>query len=353
MPINVTGTTDTSNAMSAQPAANKVVVVVGVGGTTPSADINTIFNVIGTSDAASKWGADADAVSMVDMLIKNGATNIKGIRVGAATPPATPAEYDAALDVLLSDSSIRIIVLDTSDATIQAEAVNHLALAEAEDMYRYFVPAIPADLTLATIATLAGTFDNKRVILPGLYTVDDGNNVSDGILIASAVAGVLSCETKDPALPLNSVQLKGFGGVKEVYKKAEYDALVVAGVTPIAKDVDGTPYIYRCVTTYTTDAIWTEQTTVMIADEVLKTNIDSIKSKYKRTKNVVRILDAYRTTIIANLQRFNDLEIIENFDKKTVIVRKSTTDPYGAEIEYTFDVVTPLYNVTITQSMII
>ena len=79
--------------------------------------------------------------------------------------------------------------------------------------------------------------------------------------------------------------------------------------------------------------------------------ITTLQATYKRTKNTARILDAIRTTVIGILEAKEGLEIIENFDKNTVSVIQDPNDIYGALVDYEFDVVTPLYTITITQHM--
>ena len=95
----------------------------------------------------------------------------------------------------------------------------------------------------------------------------------------------------------------------------------------------------------------TTGTTRMIADNVLESVETRLRAKFKRTKNVTRILASIRTEVIDVLTEKNGLEIIENFDPATVSVIKDPTDTYGALVDYEFDVVTPLYTITITQHM--
>ena len=111
------------------------------------------------------------------------------------------------------------------------------------------------------------------------------------------------------------------------------------------------PTIHRLVTSYTTDVIWQEGTTRFIADTVLETIENTLRANYKRTKNVTRILDSIKTTVKGILENFEALEIIENFDPSTLTVVKDPSDIYGALVDYEFDVVTPLYTITINQHM--
>ena len=157
-------------------------------------------------------------------------------------------------------------------------------------------------------------------------------------------------ETSDPALPMNGVNIKGFSGVGILMLSAEMDALVKAGVTPIY-DEDMTPAIWRLVTSAQNDQVWQEGSTRFIADYVLESVENMLRKNYKRTKNVTRVLNAIRDDVKLTLQTLNELEIIENFDESTVTVSKDPADRYGALIDYEFDVVTPLYTITINQHL--
>ena len=76
-----------------------------------------------------------------------------------------------------------------------------------------------------------------------------------------------------------------------------------------------------------------------------------LRSKYKRTKNVSRILESIRSDIRIELEKLNSLEIIENFDPNTITVSNDPNDMHGALVDYEFDVITPLYTITINQHM--
>ena len=78
-----------------------------------------------------------------------------------------------------------------------------------------------------------------------------------------------------------------------------------------------------------------------------------LRANYKRTKNVTRILDAIKTDVKTVLETLEGLEIIENFDPATLTVVKDPRDTYGALVDYEFDVVTPLYTITIKQHLVL
>jgi len=356
MPNKVHGITDASQATLGLGLSSKTVCVVGCKDDVVTTDAKKIFDIMSITDAETKFGATAKAVSLVSILFKNGVSSIKGIIPDKVVDPATKATvYDDAFAELLRDPNIGIIILDDIDPTITAKLSAHLDLAESQDIFRYAVVGADTDDN-TSLATVASTLNNKRIFVPGPLFLDTVGAPLTGIHGAAGLASAIATQTSDPALPLNGVPISGFGGLNRVLLDTEKDALANAGITPVY--VDGnSPVIYRLVTTYTkdgsgkNDVTWQEGTTVFISDNVLASCEAMIKSRYKRTKCVARILKAIRTDIIAVLQAKDGLEIIENFDPNTVTVVKDPNDMYGALIDYEYDVVTPLYTVTIRQHM--
>ena len=191
--------------------------------------------------------------------------------------------------------------------------------------------------------------------MPFPHFIDSSNTAYAGIYGAAGLASLIMTETSDPALPMNGVEFTGFSGTNMTLLKADKDTLEKGGITAIVGN--STPAVWRLVTTRTKDSntaediIWHEGSTLFIADNVLETMISTLQATYKRTKNTTRILDSIKTTVIDILEEKEGLEIIENFDKNTVSVVQDPEDIYGALVDYEFDVVTPLYTITITQHM--
>lgn len=352
MANRITGSTDTTGAISVRPKTVKSLLIVCKSTITTSdkATPNQIYTVNGTADAAKKFG---DTVSqLVKILINNGADNIKCMAVGG---DGDAEAYESAFDASLADNSIKCIILDTTTSEIITTLKNHLIKAENEDIFRYGVIGITATTVDAAVTEIA-TVNEKRIFAPFPHFVDVSNNALSGIYGAAGLAALIMTETSDPAMPMNSVEIIGFGGTTMPLLKADKTTLEQGGITGIVGS-NGTPIVWRLVTTRTKDGdgkadpIWHEGTTLFIADDILETMITTLQSTYKRTKNTTRILDAIRTTVIGVLEVKEGLEIIENFDKNTVSVIQDPEDVYGALVDYEFDVVTPLYTITITQHM--
>lgn len=349
MANRITGATDTTGAISVRPkSAKSLLLVCKSTATTGAAVPNTIYTITGTADANAKFGETA--AKLVKILINNGVDNIKCIAVSGDGASA----YEAALDKSMADTTIKTIILDVTTSEIVATLKAHLAKAENEDMFRYGVVGLIAT-TIDTAVTEANSINDKRIFTPFPHLVDVENNVLSGIYAAAGLAALIMTETSDPALPMNGVEFIGFGGTSLPLLKTNRTTLEQGGITAITSN--GTPTVWRLVTTRTKDGndepdpIWHEGTTVFIADDVLETVITTLQATYKRTKNTARILDAIRTTVIGILEAKEGLEIIEKFDKNTVSVIADPEDVYGALVDYEFDVVTPLYTITITQHM--
>jgi hypothetical protein len=353
MANKVTGKTDVTGALSTAPIAPKSLVIVGVAGEkqTANKEANTIFSISGTNDAIAAFG-EGVASKMVRVLVTNGVNNIKGVIASSADT------LGDALEATLADKTIKVVLcLDNVTATISA-VKDHLAMAENNDMFRYSVFAPSAENTAdqTKLITFAKTVSDNRIFVPGISLFEgDGTTVADPQMVAAGLASAIMTEADDPALPMNGVTIAGFGGVSRVMLGAEMNALVNAGVTPIYPE--GTnPAIYRLVTSAvkedgTADPVWQEGTTRFIADYVLESNSELLRANYKRTKNVARILDSIKGDLQINMEKMVAAEIIENWDASTLTVVKNPEDNYGALVDYEFDVVTPLYTITINQHL--
>lgn len=350
MANKVTGNTDTTGALSIAPSMPKSVLVIGkVSGTaSKSTPPNTVFSMTGTSDAESRFGNTSILVKAIKVLVQNGVDNIFGVIVNADAETESIGYADA-LNASLGETSVKVIVADNYSDVVIDEVKTHLAMAEDEDMFRYFVVANEKDDRDEIIQYAKEKLNDSRIFYVGHKFVDaTGSDVSP-VLVAAGIAGAIMSETDDPALPMNGVTINGIGSVGCTVLESERNMLANNGVIAIYND--GSPTIHRLVTSYTTDKIWQEGTTRFIADYVLENVENTLRSNYKRTKNVVRILDSIRTTVKGLLENFDALEIIENFDDSTLTVVKDPADNYGALVDYEFDVVTPLYTITINQHM--
>lgn len=354
MANKVTGKTDTSGALSVAPSLMKSVMVVGQTNGKPGKEIepNKVFPISSTSDAKDIYGEDSIIAKMVRVLITNGVDNMYGVVVETSEDGNTEELYDAALTASIAEQTVKVILFDSNANEVISACKTHLALCENEDMFRYAVFAPDNDKTSQMELTeFAEKINNNRIFVPGPSFVDSSAELVDGRLASAGIGALIMTETDDPALPMNGVQVRGFGGVNRAVLYSEREILANKGVTALFTEGNA-PTIHRLVTT-STDKVWQEGTTRFIADYVLETIETTLRQNYKRTKNVARVLgdEGIRGTVKTLLQDFDDREIIENFDETTLTVVKDPADAYGALIDYEFDVVTPLYTITINQHM--
>lgn len=349
MANKVTGRTDTSGALSTAPVAPKSIIIVSTAGSDKTADHadKTIFSITGTNDAVAAFGATSIASKVVRVLISNGVNNIKGIIV----PSTGESALADTLDATMSDKTIKMIICLKNDTATVSAVKDHLILAENNDRFRYsvFAPSTSDTADQTKLTAFAKTVDSDRIFIPG-PALTIGAEAADPQVIAAGLAAVIMTETDDPALPMNSVNIAGFSGMSRVMLDTEMRALANAGVTPLYPN-GSNPAVYRLVTSAIDDKVWQEGTTRFIADYVLESNQEMLRANYRRTKNVARILEAIRSDIKINMEKMEAMEIIENWDPATLTVVKDPEDIYGALVDYEFDVVTPLYTITINQHM--
>ena len=352
MANKVTGSTDTSGALTTAPSILKSILVVGTKkeGSTTEVKENTIFGITGTADARAVFGGNEVVEKIVKVFIQNGANYINGMILGSSETAMADA-----LEASMSDKSIKVIITEDNDTTTIAALKDHLTLCEKNDMFRYGViaPTEEASATQTTLVAFAKTVDSDRIFIPSTLPTLNGA-VVDPQVAAAGLGALIMTETDDPALPMNGVSMAGYSGLVRTMLETEMKILANNGVTPLY--LEGTaPTVYRLVTSCVTDesnhTIWQEGTTRFIADYVLENNENMLRANYKRTKNVTRILKAIRGDIKINMEKFEAAEIIENWDESTLTVVKDPKDQYGALVDYEFDVVTPLYTITIKQHM--
>ena len=352
MANKVTGSTDTSGALTTAPSIMKSILVVGTKKENSTTEIkeNTIFGITGTADAKAAFGDNAVVEKIVKVFIQNGADYINGMILGSSETAMADA-----LEASMADKSIKVIIPEGNDTKTIAALKDHLALCEKNDMFRYGViaPTEEASATQTTLIAYGKTVDSDRIFIPSTLPTLNGA-VVDPQVAAAGLGALIMTETDDPALPMNGVSMAGYSGLSRTMLETEMKILANNGITPLY--LEGTaPTVYRLVTSCVTDEsdhkVWQEGTTRFIADYVLENNENMLRANYKRTKNVTRILKAIRGDVKINMEKFEAAEIIENWDESTLTVVKDPGDQYGALVDYEFDVVTPLYTITIRQHM--
>ena len=351
MANKVTGRTDTSGALTTAPVTPKSLIIIDKvsGEQTADKEEKVIFSITGSKDAADAFGANSLASKMVKILITNGVDNIKGIIV----PSTGETALADTLEATLVDKSIKVVLCCDNETTSISAVKDHLTMAEENDMFRYsvFAPTEEDTKSQDKLIAFAKTVNDDRIFIPSSAFLGNDGNVVEPQITATGLASAIMTETDDPALPMNGVEIRGFSGVSRVMLETEMKALAEAGITAFYTE-GSSPIVYRLVTSdVDTSKIWQEGTTRFIADYVLESNEALLRANYKRTKNVVRVLNAIKDDVKLNMEKIAAAEIIENWDEATLTVVQDPADKYGALVDYEFDVVTPLYTITINQHM--
>ena len=122
------------------------------------------------------------------------------------------------------------------------------------------------------------------------------------------------------------------------------------GVTPL-ENVSGVVSVVRGVTTRTKtgeaeDATWLELTTIRIVDDVIPTIRNSLRAKFRRTKNTEQTRGAIRSQVVLELENKLAREIITGYDQVTV--EADTENPTVCLVDFTFTVAHGLNQIWLT-----
>jgi len=353
MPNKIIGSSEIVSGVIQPSPGIKRVYIIGAKGTAGSMTDLQSELTISKDDAEAKIGTGTTIPDLVEAVINNGGREIYLTTIDTVEVELDD-KYNAALDLISNDDARQsIIILDiAAEATVTVAIKAWLSLMETANRHRYYIPGIVAgDDTIPEHKTAALAFADKRIIYPGTTTLEAGGGDTSGTIQAARFAGIFASETADPALPLNSVVVQGPIGLKDVITTVVADDLVDNQVTAMIAN-GGNIEIYRTVTT-STDANYEAFTTVLTEDYTLDRVLTRLKTDFKRNKKSDRILNAIRDSVIDELLTVESLEIIEDFDQDSVVVRADPQDSFGALVDYAINIVTPLYTLTVKQNLTI
>ncbi len=270
---------------------------------------------------------------------------------GVATVVAVAVDeedYAGAFKALEAEENVQIVICDSGDLTVQQALRTSLESASAARRERVGVVGMSGADTTALTAR-AKELNSERMVLVGPDVLDSSGKELSGVFAAAAVAAAIAI-TRDPAIPLNGEELTGLGGVSELYDDNAVDLLVQGGVTPL-EAVGGVVSPIRGITTRTTtggvqDATWRELTTILIADDVIPTIRQSLRTRFTRTKNTTQTRGAIRSQVIVELENKLKAEIIDSYGD--VAVSASEEDPTVCLVEFSFAVAHGLNQIYLT-----
>ena len=243
--------------------------------------------------------------------------------------------------LLAAEEDISVVVCDSTELTVQQALRQSVCDASQARRERIAVVGGAQSENVEALVQRAEGLNSERVVLaaPG----------DDTGLAAAAVAGAIAGES-DPAIPLGGAELKGLEGMEARYADTEIDTLVRGGVTPL-ENVSGVVSVVRGVTTRTKtgeaeDATWRELTTIRIVDDVIPTIRNSLRAKFRRTKNTEQTRGAIRSQVVLELENKLAREIITGYDQVTV--EADTENPTVCLVDFTFTVAHGLNQIWLT-----
>ena len=308
---------------------------VGLVGLVSEGESGKLYTLNRYEDAVTQFGQEENLTKLVQVLFRNGAAKV------VAVPVSGEEDYQGAFDLLAAEGDISVVVCDSTQLTVQQALRQSVCDASQARRERIAVVGGAQNENVEALVQRAEGLNSERVVLaaPG----------DDTGLAAAAVAGAIAGES-DPAIPLGGAELRGLEGMEARYADTEIDTLVRGGVTPL-ENVSGVVSVVRGVTTRTKtgeaeDATWRELTTIRIVDDVIPTIRNSLRAKFRRTKNTEQTRGAIRSQVVLELENKLAREIITGYDQVTV--EADTENPTVCLVDFTFTVAHGLNQIWLT-----
>ena len=323
--------------------AQRVIALIGV--SSAKAGVYTLTSYAGAQEV---FGADSQLGKMLKLAYQNGAGTVLAYPVAEDSAAA----YSPAVSAILAEKRSSLCVLGSALEAVQTAFCTALSGAAQQKGECIGICGMGA-ATAAQLGARAQKLNCERVVFVGPQVYAAGETAAqDGCMAAAALAGALAAE-RDPALPLNGLELAGLTGVTAVYSDTEYDALVAAGVTALECE-GGRVQVIRALTTRSKtggspDKTYRELTTMLILDELIPAIRTALRTKFAHAKNNVLTRKAIRNQVVLELEERVEREIIEGYDKLTVTAAQD--DRTTCVVEFEFTVVQGLNRILLTAHM--
>ena len=323
--------------------AQRVIALIGT--SSAQAGVYTLTSYAGAQDV---FGADSQLGKMLKLAYQNGAGTVLAYPVAEDSAAA----YSPAVSAILAEKRSSLCVLGSALEAVQTAFCTALSGAAQQKGECIGFCGMGA-ATAAQLGARAQKLNCERVVFVGPQVYVAGETAAqDGCMAAAALAGALAAE-RDPALPLNGLELAGLTGVTAVYSDTEYDALVAAGVTALECE-GGRVQVIRALTTRSktggsADKTYRELTTMLILDELIPAIRTALRTKFAHAKNNVLTRKAIRNQVVLELEERVEREIIEGYDKLTVTAAQD--DRTTCVVEFEFTVVQGLNRILLTAHM--
>lgn len=337
---------DASSVVSASAAAK----TIGAAAVATKGTANKVELITSYEEGKSVFGEDASGVygmsALLKMLFLNGAGAVKAVAVGKGTDGA--ADYASAFAALDEEEDVGIVVCDSASAEVHQSLKESVENASKTRRERIAVVG-GAKESVTQMTEHAKKLNSERVVLVGPDIMLDGGTEASAVFAAAAVAGAIA-GGGDASVPINGAELAGIGGMSKRLDDNEIDQLVRGGVTPI-ECVGGVCSPVRGITTKTTsggaaDTTWRELTTILIADEVIPTIRNALRTRFARSKNTAQSRGAIRSQVVLELEEMKSREIVDSYGEVLVSALKS--DPTVCLVEFSFTVAHGLNRIYLT-----
>lgn len=322
--------------------------VIGVAASAAKGTANQAVTLTSYTAGIAAFGEDEEGqvgmATLLRLLFAGGASTV----VAVAVSEKTTEGYTAAFEALAQQENIQIVICDSPDTEVHQALRQSVETASQNRRERIAVVGGDGE-DVTALTNHAEELNSERMVLVGPDALDSAGGTLPGTCSAAAVAAAIAVN-RDPAVPLNGVELSGLGGVSQRYSDNDIDLLVRGGVIPI-EEVSGVISPVRGVTTRTTsdgaaDLTWRELTTILIVDNVIPAIRNSLRSQFARTKNTAQTRGAIRSQVVVDLESKVKAQIIDSYGDVTVTA--SEEDPTVCLVEFTFAVAHGLNQIYLT-----
>ena len=303
------------------------------------------YVVTSYKDAKDTFKEDSTLSELCRVAFLNGAQKIIAMPIGDTT-------YKSAFEELSSEEAVRIVICDSNVSTDLKELKTHVESASENRNERIAVIGAEENDDATAVAREAADFRSNRIVFVDPAPLDDEDVALPGCYMAAAVAGQIAASaSNDPAMPLTGAELKGLSGLSAKRSNSDLEALITAGVSPVVTE-NGMISIVRAITTKVADdGIWTEVTTTLIADDIICSVRNSLAAGYRRAKNSEQKRSNIKTDVITILEEKVNKQIIASYTEPTVRQKFGESDK--VEVEFGFNVISPMNQILISASLVV
>jgi len=354
--VTIGGSADSSGSLSLYIGNKKIEIGITQGDSTEKIAVNLQNEIASHTDlpvtvaltdltldlVAKNAGVVGNQISLNYEITAAGVTATVVAMDGGSVDPDVG---DALTKVFAKDYDI--IVTPYNDETSLGTVKDHLNDVSGPIEQRPATAFYGMTDDLATAITRAGNINSGRI---GCAYVRGTRSLP--CEVASAFAAVLAAE-EDPAMPLNTVELKGINApaISVRLSRQEQENCLGNGVTPLEVGPGEKVQIVRAISTYIKNATniadisLLDLTTIRTLDYVRKATRERINLRFPQTKKTSRIKDAIRMELLDVAYKMEELEILENVDEHidSFVVEDDLSDPNRVNARIPADVVNGLH----------